>query len=153
MTDKAKLNNTLIKQHGWALMLLTPREAVEYLMTLDSSTTAFLTKHAQEDMRWEWSNELIKPNIGRISGLHSSSIYITRKYNEEDLLAANAKELSYKRKNITSKQKQLKSKFPKALADPYGVVIELRGWHESVPTVAEMFNEEGWTPKRKRKGK
>jgi hypothetical protein len=153
MTDKAKLNNTLIKQHGWQLMLLTPREAVQYLMTLDASTAAFLTKHAQEDIRWEWSDELIKPNIGSIHGLHSSSIYVTRKYDEEDLLALNAKQLSYKRKNITDQQREYRNKFPKQLADPHGVVIELRGWHESVPTVAELFSEEGWTPKRKRKGK
>jgi hypothetical protein len=159
MTNKAKLNQVLIEELGWELKLMNEREVYQYLKTLPSEVTAIFTERALFSFS-SWMHRT--PEIVSLEGagnrcdrtmaLHSWSIYITKEYTKEELEIINAHIMSPKRKNITAREKELRTKQVELKNDPWGAVIELRGWSERTPSLKE-FNSPDYQPVRRRNGK
>jgi hypothetical protein len=125
MTDAPKLNTVLAEQYGWELKELDDIDAIEYINSIDKTLTIYITQHGIDYLGRRLHEIDERANIYIIEGIHSRSMFITKRYKDEDLKALNAKQLSEKRKNITEEEKELRKKFPKRLEDPWGEVIAL----------------------------
>lgn len=125
MTDTPKLNTVLIEEYGWDLQELEDRDAIAYINSLDPALSIYITQHGIDYLAHRLDEIHPRANIYIIKGIHSRSIFITKRYKDEDLKSLNAKQLSIKRKNITAEEKAFRSRFPRMMEDPHGEVIAL----------------------------